>query len=173
MGLLRGWQRLDETGLPLLAARLVVGFLFVRMGWAKLEDPVAFLKLVRQYELAPESVPWLLNGMAIVIPWLEVWLGALLLLGVAVRGVSLALLALLVVFTGAIALRGLGLAESQGLPLCDVAFDCGCGGGVVRACTKVTENLGLALLLVVALLSRSRRFCVAATLLGRRPTVSG
>jgi uncharacterized membrane protein YphA (DoxX/SURF4 family) len=158
--------RMDRSGWPLLIARLVVGGLFLKMGFAKVDDPVAFLKLLREYELAPADWPWALNALAISIPWLELWLAALLLLGVAVRGVSLALLGLLAVFTVAVAVRALGIAEADAVPLCEVAFDCGCGSGVVRACAKVPENLGLMLLCVVGLVSRSRRLCLRPRLAG-------
>jgi len=143
-----------------VAARVVLGVVFLRMGLAKVEDPVAFLKLVREYELVPDALPWLLNSVAIVVPWLEVWLGALLILGVAVRGVSLTLLAMLIVFTGAIAVRGLALAEAGSQPFCDVAFDCGCGSGVVAVCAKLPENVGLMVLAGIGVATREGRACL-------------
>ena len=42
-------RRLDDTGLPLLLARLAVGATFLTLGWAKFSDPVAFLKALREY----------------------------------------------------------------------------------------------------------------------------
>lgn len=158
------FTRLDGTGVPLLLARLVVGGLFLKMGLAKLEDPVAFLKLVRQYDLIPASQPTLLNAVAIIVPWLEVWLGGLMILGVALNGSFLLSSALLIVFTAAVAQRALGLAADQAIPFCEVAFDCGCGGGVVRACAKLPENLGLLLLSVWGVFTRSERLCLRARL---------
>ncbi|RKY21411.1 MAG: hypothetical protein DRQ55_04570 [Planctomycetota bacterium] len=159
--------RLNRSGWPQLVARLVLGLVFVRMGLSKVEDPVAFLKLLREYELAPAGAPWALNTLAISIPWLEIWLGGLLLLGVAVRGVALSLLGLLLAFSVAVSQRALAISAAEGIALCDVAFDCGCGGGVEFACSKVPENLALMLLAWMAAVSRSSLLCVRRRLLSR------
>ena len=145
----------------LAVVRLVVGATFVRMGLSKVADPVAFLKLIREYELVPEGLPWLMNTMAVGIPWIEVCGGVLLLLGVAVRGVSLGLAVMLVVFSGAIGLRALGIQESDGVAFCSIVFDCGCGSGEVNVCGKLAENAGLLLASLLALASRSTRWCLA------------
>jgi len=63
-------HKADTTGLPLLLIRLFLGGLFIYMGVHKVEDPVAFLKLIRMYEMVPESPPYFLNGIAVVLPWL-------------------------------------------------------------------------------------------------------
>lgn len=150
----------------LLVARLVVGGLFVKQGLSKVDDPVAFLKLIREYELVPEGLPWLLNGMAVGLPWLEVLAGALLVLGIAVRGTCLTLLALLAVFTSAIALRAVGIQESEGLAFCEIAFDCGCGSGAVNVCNKLAENTGLFVLALVGLLTPATGLCLRARVFG-------
>ncbi len=154
-----GLRRLDQSGLPLLLARLVVGGAFIVLGLLKLRDPVAFLKALREYDMFPASSPWLMNAAAAALPGAEITCGVLLLLGVAVRGTALFLLALLLVFTTAIAARASTLAHEKSLALCAVAFDCGCGAGVQNACRKLAENTGLILLCLLALASRSRRWC--------------
>jgi uncharacterized membrane protein YphA (DoxX/SURF4 family) len=159
------WRRLDDTGLPLLLARLAVGVVFVAMGWSKLDEPVTFLKALREYEMFPPGAPWLMNATAAALPLAEVLCGALLLLGVAVRGTALFLGGMLLVFTFAIALRAAELADAGALPLCAVAFDCGCGKGVQNGCSKLAENAGLLLACGVALASRSRRWCLRPALL--------
>lgn len=153
-------------GLGVAVARWVLGATFVAMGSAKVGDTVTFLKLIREYGLVSEDNSTILTSLAVVLPWLELWLGALVLAGVAVRGSSLALLAMLVVFTGAIGLRTQGLMETEGLALCAVAFDCGCGSGVVNVCRKLSENLGLMTLAVVVLCSGNSRMCLRHRLLG-------
>jgi hypothetical protein len=45
-----------------------------------------------------------------------------------------------------------------------VAFDCGCGSGVVIIWKKLLENLGLFTLAVLLTLSRSRKFTLASLL---------
>src|ERR1043165_6425144 len=121
-----------------LLARWLLGALFVYLGLTKALHPVEFLKLVRQYEMV--SSPVLLNSIAAALPWFEVFCGLLLIAGVAVRGAALMLLMMLVPFTIIVLRRALELSSTQGLPLCSVQFDCGCGMGEVVACHKILEN---------------------------------
>jgi uncharacterized membrane protein YphA (DoxX/SURF4 family) len=146
-------------------ARWVLGGVFVYLGAAKIADPVGFLKAVRQFGIVADTSPTLLNPMAALLPWLEVWCGLLLVLGVAVRGTALALLTLLVVFTWAITLRARDLHAAEGIAFCSIAFDCGCGTGIVNACRKLAENAGLILLGLTVLVSRSGRLCLRRRLL--------
>lgn len=118
------------------------GLLGLWVGWLgmlKVLDPVTFLKAVRQYGLTEN--PWLLNGTAILLPWLEVLCGLLLILGVAVRGTAWLLTVLLIGFTLVVAWHGWQLHTLTQIPLCAVKFDCGCGTGEVRLCAKLVENV--------------------------------
>lgn len=153
--------------LPLIA-RLVVGLTFVSMGAAKIEDPVVFLKLIREYGMLPEQPPWMLNSTAVVLPWLEVLCGVALVFGVAVRGTALVLVGMLAVFTTAIAVRALGVMDAEGIAYCAVAFDCGCGGGPQNICRKLTENGGLLLASLVVLIGGHGRWGARPGLFGRR-----
>lgn len=157
VGRIRRW---DTTGVPLLLARLAVGGTFAVLALAKLGEPVAFLKLVRQYGLLPEEPPVVLNVVAVTLPWIELACALLLLAGVALRGAAAVSAGLLAVFTYAIAHRGLQLAAEAGSSLCAVAFDCGCGSGVVPVCPKLLQNLLLLALAGVVVWSRSRRWCL-------------
>ncbi len=168
-GLLR---KLDRTGLPLLLCRLVLGVMFIKMGASKAADPFEFLKLIREYHLVPEGAATALNLIAVVLPWLEILCGALLIAGVAIRGVSLLLLVMLIGFTAAVALRAIGIHESESIAFCAIKFDCGCGGGPQFICRKLLENAGLALLAALALASRSRRFCLRGDLVSGRGRTS-
>lgn len=152
--------RLDQTGVPLAVARLVLGGMFIYMGWKKAWAPEIFLKHIRLYDMIPDSAYLLLNTIAVTLPWVEILCGVLLLAGVFIRGSALALLVMLVGFSIAIYLRARGIMAAQGIGLCDVAFDCGCGTGVEKMCVKLPENMLLMLLSVLAMLSRSRRFCL-------------
>lgn len=144
-----------------------LGLTFITMGVAKVGDTVAFLKLLREYDLVAADQSLILNGLAIVLPWLEIWLGLLMVAGIAVRGSALTLLVLLVVFTGAIALRAQAIMGSEGLPLCAVAFDCGCGSGVVNVCNKMAQNTGLIALAAWASWSSNTRLCLRHGLWGK------
>ncbi len=155
------WKRMDSSGLPLLLARLILGAMFLWMGFAKIGDPVDFLKQVRMYKMLPESAPIFLNGTAIVLPWLEVLSGVALILGVFLRGAAAILVAMLAVFTTAIFLRALAVHNAQGTPFFKIAFDCGCGAGVVIIWQKLLANVTLLATALIPLLSRSRRFCLS------------
>lgn len=139
------------TGLPSVLVRWLLGACFVYAGMGKALQPVEFLQAVRLYDLGGHSV---LNGIAALLPWLEVFFGALLIAGVAVRGVALLLLGLLVPFTALIVQRALVLHAANGISFCAVRFDCGCGTGERFVCGKLAENLFL-LVLAGALLGWS------------------
>lgn len=164
------FNRFQTAGVPLLAARLVLGGMFIYMGMNKIADPVSFLKQIHLYNILPESPGILLNSVAIVLPWLEVVAGAALLWGLFVRGASLTILLMLLVFTPAILLRALAIQNADGVPFSEIAFDCGCGGGAVVIWKKLLENGGLILLSFVALISRSRFLCLEKLISGRRTT---
>jgi len=162
-------RRADATGVPLLAARLVLGGLFLYMGAHKLADPITFLKQIHLYDMLPESPPVYLNATAVVLPWLEIVGGVLLILGLFVRGAAAQLIVMFCVFTPAIFLRAMAIRAAEGTPFFDIAFDCGCGGGVVVIWRKLLANAGLLTLSVLALLSRSRRFCLSMWFQRRNP----
>ena len=166
------WTRIDQSGLPLLLARLIVGVTFIWMGISKAADPVTFLKLIRQYEMLPESPPYFLNGTAVILPWVEILCGLALVLGIAVRGAALMAALMLCVFTPAIFLRALTIRQETGMSFFAIAFDCGCGGGETIIWKKLLENLALLGLSVVALVSRSRKFCLQPLIERRRPKPS-
>ena len=118
-----------------LLARWLLGGLFIYMGLTKALHPVEFLKLVRQYNITDQYL--LLNLIAAALPWFEVFCGLLLVLGVAVRGAALLLVAMLIPFTVLIFQRALGIQETQRIPFCAIKFDCGCGVGEVLICRKL------------------------------------
>ena len=153
-------QKTDASGLPLLIVRLLLGGIFIYMGVHKVQDPVSFLKLIRQYEMLPESPPYFLNGSAIVLPWLEIICGAALILGMYIRGSAAILAIMLCVFTPAIFIRAMSIHATQGTPFMEIEFDCGCGAGIVVIWTKLLKNLGLLAIALLALFSGSRKFCL-------------
>lgn len=103
------------------AGRLLLGGVWVAAGALKLPDPAASVRAVRAYRLLPEG---LVPTVAYGLPVLEIGLGALLILGLAVRLAAGLSAVLLLVF-----LAGLASAWARGLQI-----DCGCfGGGEVAA----------------------------------------
>lgn len=146
-----------------VAARWLLGALFIYLGLNKALHPVDFLKLVRQYELVDSAL--LLNSIAAALPWFEVFCGLLLLSGVAVRGSALMLVLMLVPFTLVVFKRALAIHGAQGIPFCAVKFDCGCGTGEVLICRKLVENCLLIFLSAWLLAGRGRQLCARYSLM--------
>ena len=139
-----------------MAARLLVGSVFVYMGAVKALHPVEFLKLVRAYETVRD--PLLLNAIAASLPWFEILCGTLLVAGVAVRGSAVLLTALLIPFTWMVLHRA--LAMNAAIPFCAIQFDCGCGQGEVPVCRKLVENLALILLSCWLIAAPASKYCL-------------
>jgi uncharacterized membrane protein YphA (DoxX/SURF4 family) len=137
-----------------VAARWFLAAFFIYSGLEKGLDPASFLKLVRQYDLV--QTPLLLNGIAATLPWFEVFCGALLLAGIAVRGTALTLACVLIPFTAVVWHRALILQGAKSIPFCAVKFDCGCGMGEEFICHKLLENACLILLAFWLLAGRGR-----------------
>ncbi len=178
-----------KAGVVLLLARLIVGGVLIYASLSKLRDPVMFLKAVRGYELVPEQWPWLLNAVAVVVPWIELLGGIVLVLGlglqcsgqtlalrrhwhvlrlsISLRGTATVILLMMVAFSAAIGHRTWRLMEVSGKPLTEIDFDCGCGTGSEKIWIKLLENLGLILLTLFIVLSRSYRSAAPA---GRAPS---
>lgn len=156
-------------GVVTLLLRLAVGGMFVYLGAQKVlvKDPTAFLKALLEYQMFPADMPVLMNTVAATMPWMEILLGAMLVLGIATRGTALAVFLLLAGFSAAIYLRAQGIAAADQKTFCEVAFDCGCGNGVVNVCRKLPENGALILASLIVLFSPSERFSVLPRALRR------
>jgi uncharacterized membrane protein YphA (DoxX/SURF4 family) len=141
-----------------ILARLMLGALFIYMGLVKAMDPVQFLKMVHEYEMVRS--PFLLNAVAAALPWFEVFCGVMLLVGIAVRGTALLLIAMLIPFTVLVTKRALAIASAKSLAFCAVKFNCGCGNGEVFICHKILENTGLLLLAAWLLAGYGRQFAL-------------
>lgn len=123
-----------------LIARLALGGVLFAAGWLKIFTPAKSQMAVRAYEVLPIPVA---NFLGLVLPWLEIGVGVLLILGVGVRLSAIIGGALMLLFIVAIAQAGL-----RGL-----SIDCGCfgGGGAVEAgktkyLSEILRDTGLALL---------------------------
>ena len=161
-------RRLVDSGMLLLAVRLLLGIYFLHAGIVKAIDPVDFLKSIRLYGLLPESPPYFLNATAIALPWMEILCGLALIVGVWLRGAALLIAGMLVVFMPAILVRTLAMMTANpALSFFDIEFDCGCGTGVEIIWIKFLKNTGLFVLAMIVICSRSRLLCLG-TWLDRR-----
>jgi uncharacterized membrane protein YphA (DoxX/SURF4 family) len=156
------WKRTAADIFAVLA-RWLLGAVFLYMGLNKALHPVEFLKLVRQYDLVQSSL--LLNSIAAILPWFEVFCGLLLLAGVAVRGTAVMLIVMLVPFTGLVFRRALAIQSALAIPFCAVKFDCGCGTGEVFICRKLLENFLFIVFSGWLLAGYGRKLCVRHTLM--------
>lgn len=80
-------------------ARLLLGVIFIAASIDKIWHPGAFAEAVYNYQILPDAA---INLTAIVLPWLELVLGALLMLGTWLPGAVLLANVLLVSFFGAL-----------------------------------------------------------------------
>ncbi len=128
---------LDTVGLVL---RLVLGGVLLVAGGLKVGKPVASARAVQAYEVMPyELARWI--GYA--LPWVEVVLGVLLVLGLFTRMSALLGGLLMVAFV-----IGISQAWARGLTI-----DCGCfgGGGQVDASeTRYPQEIARDLALAVS-----------------------
>jgi uncharacterized membrane protein YphA (DoxX/SURF4 family) len=153
------WAQILAHG-PMLIARCVLGPMFIYYGVHKIGDPVDFLKQLKQYELLPLDPPIFMNLTVVALPWIEILCGLFLIFGFWLRGSALTVLTMLVVFTTAIAIRTIGIYQQGGQGFCDIAFDCGCGSGVIVICKKLAINTSLIIMSAIPLVSKSRLFAV-------------
>jgi len=134
-----------------LAARLVVGGVWIYAGAIKLPDPDGSVAAVRAYEMLPGDSAVTVGHL---LPVLEVVVGAMLVLGVLVRGAAVVSALLFVMF-----ILGIVSVWARGIEI-----DCGCfgGGGYDPDATskypwEIARDVALlALSLFLAWLPRSR-----------------
>jgi uncharacterized membrane protein YphA (DoxX/SURF4 family) len=125
-----------------LLARLTLAAVLLVSGAIKATDARETLVAVRAYQLVPESM---VGVVAAVMPYLELALGLLLLVGLATRLAAVLSAVVLVIFIAAVA-----SAAARGL-----SIDCGCfgGGGEVEPgqtayTAEILRDVGLLVLAV-------------------------
>lgn len=118
-----------------LGCRVILGAVFVYASWDKILNPAEFAKSVFNYQILPVVAS---NLVAMSLPWLELFAGLALIVGVLKVESSLLVNGLLVIFIVAIS-----IALVRG-----VDIDCGCfgaGGGDGRRIGLLTLFQDLAL----------------------------
>ena len=125
-----------------LVARLILGGVLFLAGFLKVDEPDKSQMAVRAYEMLPISIA---NLLGLVLPFVEVAIGALLILGSLTR-----FMAALGGFTMAIFIIAIAQAWARGLNI-----DCGCfgGGGTVapgetKYLQEILRDLGLVFLAI-------------------------
>ncbi len=126
----------------LLLARLALGGIFIAASIDKIAHPAEFAKIVHNYRILPDSA---VNVAAIVLPWLEAIIGALIISGIWLPGAVLIANILLFVFFSALMYN-----VARGLNV-----HCGCFSTTASASPQTTwyiirDSLFLLLGLIVA-----------------------
>ncbi len=114
-----------------LLARLILGGVILAAGLLKVTHPAKSAMAVRAYEVLPITIA---NFLGYALPWVEVGIALLLIIGVAVKPGAWAGGFLMVLFIIAIS-----QAWARGLTI-----DCGCfggGGQVAKGETKYLEEI--------------------------------
>ncbi len=145
MSRLFDWRGHRWVSLP---ARVYLGAVFLLASYHKLLDPRSFALDVATYQLLP--LGWV-NLFALLLPWVELFAGVMLIVGLRVRAASLLVSGMMVAFMVA-----LGWALHLGLDM-----SCGCfasqaasGGDSISWRTMARDGSWLALALYVFLFDR-------------------
>jgi uncharacterized membrane protein YphA (DoxX/SURF4 family) len=112
------------------ACRVVVGCIFVLAAVTKLTNPGSFAATLLAYSVLPVAA---VRPLALTLPWVELLVGGYLLVGLFTRAAAWGAIALLVVFSAAIA-----QALARGLSL----DHCGCFGDIAAAVPALSLVLG-------------------------------
>jgi uncharacterized membrane protein YphA (DoxX/SURF4 family) len=143
-----------------LVGRVGLGLVWIIAGWSKIGDLAESGRAVNAYRLLPYDAATFLGA---VLPFIEIALGVLLILGLATRLAAVVSSVLLVAF-----IAGIASVWARGLRI-----DCGCfGGGGELAASQQTQYFSetirdialLALAVLLVLFPRSR-FSLDARLL--------
>ena len=109
-------RKYSSVNLLALLARLILGGALLYAGALKALHPYQAAAAVRAYEILPVA---LANPLGYALPWIEIGVGIILLLGLHVRIGAILGSAMMLIFIG-----GVSSAWARGL-----SIDCGCFGG--------------------------------------------
>lgn len=102
------WQKIQSYMYH--GARIIIGLVFIYASYDKILNPAAFAKIVYNYQILPDE---LVNFAAIFLPWLELTIGFLLIIGIWLPGSVFIGNLLLIIFFSAILynkVRGLDIS---------------------------------------------------------------
>ena len=114
----------------LFLARVFLGTMWVLAGIEKIADPAQFSRDISNYHLLPFGLE---NTVAIVLPWLELFIGLSLIFGLYINSASFisgALMVIFILFISQAMVRGFNI-------------ECGCGlkEGQMVGWEKIFENI--------------------------------
>ncbi|MBC8216343.1 MAG: DoxX family membrane protein [Candidatus Marinimicrobia bacterium] len=124
-------NRILSSKLIILFARFVVGGIFLYASFDKIANPGAFARSIENYHMLPFGLE---NMVAIILPWIEFFVGLALIFGFLIDGAALISMGMMMFFIIAITsaiLRGYNI-------------DCGCGlrEGEIVGISRLIEDAG-------------------------------
>ncbi len=127
------------AGILYYAARWILGVVFIYASFHKILYPAAFAETVYLYQILPDR---LINLTALVLPWLELFLGAFLIIGLWMPGAVVISNLLFIIFTGALSYN-----MARGLDI-----SCGCfSTSATKGAADIWTVLRDGMLLIVSL----------------------
>lgn len=146
-------RKLTDNDYVTILSRLLIGGMFIYASYYKIVDPSAFAKSIWYYHMVPGK---LINLMALILPWLEFFIGLAVILGVFYRGAVLWVNVIMLIFVIALSstiVRG-------------ISIDCGCfkaaQGATQSAWNSLIFDLVAGLFTLQLLFSRSRRWLLSS-----------
>ena len=114
----------------IVITRIILGAVFLWASLGKILDPADFARSISNFHIVPFGIE---NIVALILPWLELFIGMGLILGIMVDGsvqISAILLIMFILMIGQAMLRGFNI-------------ECGCGlkEGEMIGLNKILENL--------------------------------
>jgi uncharacterized membrane protein YphA (DoxX/SURF4 family) len=130
-------EKILKSEILKICSRMVLSLIFIFFAIDKIADPVHFAKEINNYKILPD---YLINISAIILPWIELFVGFLIFIGAKVKSASIISAGLLIVFIIAVL-----TAMAKGLNI-----NCGCSGSVAQKVgwVKVFENISLTILCI-------------------------
>ncbi len=148
MALQAPFDRLIRRRFFRLAARLLLGGIFVYASLDKIAHPAEFARIVVNFQVLPPGISAFLGYL---LPWVEILAGAFLVLGLFVREMAFVLSSLLLVFLAAIVIR-----QARG-----IEGRCGCftvgGSGSESAFVLIVRDVALLGAGITLLLAKARK----------------
>lgn len=130
-----------------LLMRIILGLVFIVASYDKLLNPQQFARDISNYHLIPFGLE---NFVAIILPWIELFIGTSLIIGIMVEGSAIATGVLLIMFNFLVfqaMVRGFNI-------------ECGCGlkEGEIVGVQKLIENFTLLIFSYIIFINKKRIF---------------
>lgn len=143
----------------ILISRLVVGFIFLSFSLDKIVNPEEFVRSVTNYQILPLIFT---NIFALILPWIELLVGLMLILGVRLRANALISAVVMTMFIIAVA-----NAWAAGLDI-----NCGCSSATPEkvGLPKLLENTGLLVLSLFVYFFPQKKFTLESFVMSASQT---